>query len=99
MRRLIACVFTRFAPMQLGVALYVADRESSYYPWAHNPSGCEGIYQHMSRYWAERARTYLWRGWFAPWSWPVSVYDPRASVIVTARMVAAGGWGPWVTAP
>ncbi len=95
MQRLIGCVFTEFAPGNSGIALYVADRESSFYPWAANPSGCEGLFQHQIRYWPGRAAAYLKRGWFGKGSWPASVYDPRANAIAAAKMVAASGWGPW----
>jgi hypothetical protein len=73
-----------------------ADRESNFYPWSANPSGCLGLFQHQVAYWPGRVQAYLWKGWWAPKvKWPVSPYDPRANAIVAARMVAAGGWGPW----
>jgi hypothetical protein len=94
MQRLIVCVFAVWAPGESAYALAIADRESNFYAWAWNTSSdCRGLFQHMGRYWASRAETYLFRGWFG--KWPVSAFDPRANAIVTARMVAAGGWGPW----
>lgn len=94
MRRLIACVFHRWAPGNVGTALYVADRESGFNPWATNPSSlCRGLFQHIDSAWASRADTYLWPGWFR--RHPITWADPRANAIVAARMVAAGGWGPW----
>jgi hypothetical protein len=94
MRRQIACVFDRFAPGNASTALYVADRESSFYPWAVNASsGCLGLFQHIGSAWSGRAHAYLWRGWFR--RWPAHWADPRAQAIVSSRMVAAGGWGPW----
>jgi hypothetical protein len=96
MQRLIVCVFGVWAPGNSVKALYVMDRESSDYPWSVNSSsGCSGLFQMMLSYWPGRAKTYLWRGWFGPNAWPASVFDPRANAIVAARMVAAGGWGPW----
>lgn len=94
-QRLIVCVFGVFAPGESVTALIIADRESSFYPWAANSSGALGLFQHMVGYWPGRAETYLFRGWFAPWMWPISPFDPRANAIVTARMVAESGWGPW----
>jgi hypothetical protein len=98
MQRLIVCVFARFAPGQSGTALYVSDRESSFYPWARSPGGHLGLFQHAEPYWADRSRAYCWRGWWAPWvALPVSAYDPRCNATAAAKMVAAGGWGPWST--
>lgn len=100
MRALVECVFTRVAPSQTSMALYVAGRESGFNPNAYNPSGCAGIFQHMSRYWDGRVDTFLDRPWFRRWwgEWRPSVYDPRANIWVAALMVRSGGWGPWSTA-
>lgn len=96
MQRLIGCVFTNFAPGNSGIALYVANRESSFYPWAKNPSSsASGLFQHLASYWPGRAAAYLERGWFGKGAWPASVFDPRANAIAAAKMVAASGWGPW----
>lgn len=95
MQRLVNCVFHRFAPGQVAMAFYVAYRESHYFPWASNGGHYLGIFQHCSGCWSARARDHLWRGWFARYLWPISAFDPRANAIVTARMVAEGGWGPW----
>jgi len=93
-RRLIRCVFDRWAPGNASTALYVAERESGLLPWAVNTSsGCLGLFQHIGSAWPGRAQAYLWRGWFR--RWPARWSDPRANAIVSARMVAAGGWGPW----
>jgi hypothetical protein len=95
-RRLITCVFDHYAPGNADTALYVADRESSLYPWAQNPSSlCSGLFQHILSAWASRASYYLDRWMFGEGSWPARWSDPRANAIVAARMVAAGGWGPW----
>jgi hypothetical protein len=96
MMRLIVCVFAVWAPGESAYALAIADRESSFYPWAANPSGCLGLFQHQVTYWPGRVQAYLWKGWWAPKvKWPVSPFDPRANAVAAARMVAAGGWGPW----
>jgi hypothetical protein len=97
MMRLIVCVFAVFAPGQSAYALAIADRESSFYPWAKNPySSASGIMQHLATYWPGRAAAYLHRGWFGKGAWPASVWDPRAQAIVTARMVGPeGDWSPW----
>lgn len=102
-KRLIVCVFARWAPGQSGVALYVADRESSFYPWAQNVSSlCSGLFQHILSAWPARAHSYLQRSmWARSTLWPDAahperlVFDPRANAIAAARMVAASGWGPW----
>jgi hypothetical protein len=46
-----------------------------------------GIYQHMKRYWPNRAYAYGFKGW--------SAFNARANIIVTMRMVHRDGWGPW----
>ena len=70
-------------------ALAIADRESHFHPNAYNPSGCAGIFQQMLRYWPGRASAYGFAGW--------SAFNARANIIVSMRMVARGGWGPWAT--
>lgn len=92
--RLIVCEFGKWAPGQSGVALYIADRESSFYPWSVNTSsGCSGIFQHIASAWPARASSYLERWEYAD---PTpSVFDARANIEVAAKMVASGGWGPW----
>jgi hypothetical protein len=87
-KQLIRCAAEHWnVPGGADLALYIADRESHYYPNAYNPSGCAGIYQHMLRYWPGRATSFGFRGW--------SAYNARANIIVTMRMVRDGGWGPW----
>ena len=94
MERLVVCVFDRYAPGNASTALYVMNRESGGYPWALNPSsGCAGLFQHIS--WTGRAAFYLERWMFGPNAWLPSAFDPRANAIVSAKMVASGGWGPW----
>jgi hypothetical protein len=79
-------------PGGLSYALAIADRESHFDPEAYNPSGCAGVYQQMLRYWPGRVRAWFPRGWF--WKVP-RAFNMRANVIVSIRMVHAGGWGPW----
>lgn len=81
------------------MAVYVAGRESNFDPWAWHHADwthdCLGTFQQMRAYWPDRVHRYLRRRWF-PRSWPdVRPFDPRANAIVAARMVRAGGWGPW----
>jgi len=76
-------------------ALYIANRESSFYWKAWNRSSdCRGIYQHKYAYWSSRVQSsdrkldkYAVhnRSWFSP----------RAQAVVTFAMVKKGGWGPW----
>lgn len=69
-------------------ALYIAWRESRYQPSAYNEEGrAAGIYQHLLRYWPDRADRYGFDGW--------SAFNARANIFVTMRMVHRIGWGPW----
>ena len=69
-------------------ALYIAWRESRYRPSAYNEAGdAAGIYQHVLKYWPERAETYGFAGW--------SAFNARANIIVTMQMVRRIGWSPW----
>jgi muramidase (phage lysozyme) len=69
-------------------ALYVAWRESRYRPSAYNATGdAAGIYQHLVRYWPQRAEVYGFKNW--------SPFNARANVFVTMRMVRHYGWAPW----
>ena len=92
---LIRCVFSKVGiPSQIPMALYVADRESSFYPWAWNRSSdCRGLFQHMGRYWA--ARTMMLPPAQFPKRVGISAFNARANAWVTAVMVRSGGWGPW----
>lgn len=86
-KRLIRCAADRFgvSPEQ---ALYIAWRESRFQPSAYNAAGnAAGIYQHLLRYWPERAQTYGFTNW--------SAFNARANIFVTMRMVRGAGWGPW----
>ncbi len=69
-------------------ALYVAWRESRYRPSAYNAAGgAAGIYQHLLKYWPDRAEDFGFREW--------SVFNARANIMVTMRMVRLYGWDPW----
>jgi hypothetical protein len=86
-KQLIRCAATHYG-LSPGKAVYVAWRESRFSPIAYNPSGrAAGIYQHLLRYWPERAQEFGFRNW--------SVFNARANIIVTMRMVQRFGWGPW----
>ena len=69
-------------------ALTIAHRESLFDPDAYNSWSCaKGIYQHLCRYWPERAYDYGFKG--------RSAYNARANIIVTMKMVRHYGWAPW----
>ena len=69
-------------------ALHVADRESDFRPRAFNRSSCaKGVYQHLCRYWDQRAFAYGFKG--------MSAFNGRANIIVTMKMVRRHGWSPW----
>jgi hypothetical protein len=69
-------------------ALYVARRESDFRPRAFNRSTCaKGVYQHLCRYWKERAYRFGFKG--------KSAFNGRANIIVTMKMVRRYGWSPW----
>jgi hypothetical protein len=69
-------------------ALYVAWRESRYRPSAYNAAGgAAGIYQHLLKYWPDRAEDFGFSD--------RSVFDARANIMVTMRMVKQYGWDPW----
>ena len=69
-------------------ALYVAWRESRFRPSAYNSGGgAAGIYQHLLKYWPNRAEDYGFKNW--------SAFNARANIFVTMRMVKRYGWDPW----
>jgi soluble lytic murein transglycosylase-like protein len=69
-------------------ALTIAHRESLFDPDAYNSRSCaKGIYQHLCRYWPDRAYDYGFKG--------RSAYNARANIIVTMKMVRHYGWAPW----
>lgn len=93
-RLLITCAERKW-PTSPGLdhALYIAERESSFWPWAQNPSSlCSGVYQHVLSAWPGRVA--LW--WDPDWFWRTpSVFNARANVIIAIRMAHVYGWSPW----
>lgn len=86
-RKLIRCAANHH-DVSVEKALYVARRESRFDPGAFNASSCaKGLFQHLCRYWPERADAYGFDNW--------SAYNGRANVFVTMRMVKRYGWQPW----
>jgi hypothetical protein len=84
-RQLIKCAASR-SEVSVETALRVARCESEFRPALYS-SGNAGVFQHATRYWPDRASAFGFDGW--------SVYNGRANVFVTVRMVRAGGWSPW----
>jgi soluble lytic murein transglycosylase-like protein len=69
-------------------AISIAHRESQFHPHAYNSWSCaKGIYQHLCRYWPDRAYSYGFKG--------RSAFNARANIIVTMKMVRRYGWVPW----
>jgi hypothetical protein len=86
-KQLIRCAASHHG-VSAETALYVAWRESRYRPSAYNAGGeAAGIYQHLLRYWPERAADFGFKDW--------SVFNARANIMVTMRMVREYGWDPW----
>jgi hypothetical protein len=86
-KKLIRCAANHYG---VGVkkALSIARRESHFDPTAFNDSTCaKGIYQHLCKYWPDRAFAYGFRDW--------SAFNGRANIIVTMKMVRRYGWAPW----
>jgi soluble lytic murein transglycosylase-like protein len=89
-KALIRCVAPRVG-VSTSMALFIANRESGYRPWARNPhSSASGVYQVVSG---------TWRGFVSRYRWGnkigTSVFDGRANVILSLRAARRGGWGPW----
>jgi len=84
-------------PINVDTALYIGRRESGLWPWAANPSGCRGVFQHQIAYWSGRVHDYIHRDWYSKWRWEqgISVFDMRANVLVSIQMMHAGGWSNW----
>jgi hypothetical protein len=86
-KQLIRCAASHHG-VSVDTALYVAWRESRYRPSAYNAAGeAAGIYQHLLKYWPDRAADYGFEEW--------SVFNARANIMVTMRMVEEYGWAPW----
>lgn len=78
-----------FGPNEVERALRVIYCESSGDPNAKNPSSsASGLFQHLSRFWAERSIDAGWAG--------ADIFDPEANVAVAAWLVYnGGGWSHW----
>jgi hypothetical protein len=86
-KQLIRCAASHHG-VSTRTALYVAWRESRYRPSAYNAAGgAAGIYQHLVKYWPDRAADYGFKNW--------SPFNARANIMVTMRMVRQYGWDPW----
>jgi hypothetical protein len=86
-KQLIKCAASRYG-ISRRKALHVAWRESRFRPSAYNEiSRAAGIYQHLLKYWPDRADDYGFRDW--------SAFNARANIIVSMRMVRRYGWAPW----
>lgn len=100
-KRLILCAFSvNGNPNQVLTAWYVADRESSFAPWAYNSGSCaSGLFQHICGYWSgvngDPGRRMLLPKSQFPNRAKVSPFNARANAWVTAIMVGQGNWGPW----
>lgn len=95
-RDTIRCAARAFG-VDISDALSVAECESHYKADAWNPGGYAGVYQQSTRYWRTRQNTY--DPDHGDWDIGESVFNGRANVIVSIRMVARGGWGPWSCNP
>lgn len=81
-------VSSYFAASDVDKALRVISCESGGDPNAVNSaSGAAGLFQHIPRYWAERASAIGLPG--------VSIFDPVANVAAAAFLVYTEGWSPW----
>jgi hypothetical protein len=86
-KQLIRCAASHH-DVSVETALYVAWRESRYRPSAYNAAGeAAGIFQHLLKYWPDRAADYGFKDW--------SAFNARANIMVTMRMVKDYGWDPW----
>ena len=92
------CVLSHWSvPGGLAKLTAVIACESGWNRLAYNPHGPYlGLAQHAGRYWIGRVNSYEPAAWDKGLSrnWRNS----RAQLVVTARMVHAGGWTPWACA-
>lgn len=89
------CVLDRWS-VAGGISKFTAvgQCESGWNRLASNAGRYLGLFQHAASAWVSRVRAYEPRGWDLRQRWQNS----RAQIVVTARMVHAGGWGPWACA-
>lgn len=94
-QHLLVCVERKWpVPGGIDKVFAIVDRESSFYPWAQNPSSlCSGLFQDVLSLWPGRVAAY----WNSDWLWRApSVFNARANAIVNIRMIhSSGSWGPW----
>jgi soluble lytic murein transglycosylase-like protein len=77
-----------FPADQVDRALRVMWCESKGDPGAVNGrSGAAGLFQHLPKYWDDRAAKAGWAG--------ADIFDPTANVAVAAWLWRWGGWGHW----
>jgi hypothetical protein len=90
----IGCFAYKFG-ISVETAKAVAWRESHFneYAW-NNYSDAAGVFQHLIRYWPERADEFPnWQRWMRI---PDDCWcNPRLQAMVTALMVRYGSWSPW----
>jgi len=72
----------------------VGDCESGWWRFSNNDGRYLGLFQHSSYYWSTRVANMEPVGWHLSRKWTNS----RTQIVVTARMVHSGGWGPWTCA-
>ena len=65
--------------------------ESGWNRLASNGGRYLGLFQHSAAYWGTRVRNLAPAHWSLAPRWTNS----RSQIVVTARMVHAGGWDPW----
>ena len=72
-------------------AVYIAERESGFYPLATSPTGCMGIYQFARSTWAHLIRS--WPEMNRPYG--TSAYNARGNVMRAIRTAHEVGWDAW----
>jgi hypothetical protein len=89
------CVTDRFGPIPGGLPKLrdTLQCESGWNRWAYNAIGpYVGLAQHDADAWHNRVR------WYQPNRWPAlgeRWTNSRTQLVVTVRMVHAGGWAAW----
>ena len=90
--QLIRCASNRYG-ISTARMTCTADRESSFWPYADSGSS-KGVMQQNATYWPGRVHAFWVRSWM-PRHYPPSIFNARANIIVSAKMIRAGGWSPW----
>ncbi len=101
MRATIVCA-VKLWPSDLDALLYIAGRESGFYPGAVSPSGTYlGVFQigsyHMPAWPAELMPQPWFRQWFpnVDYSDPAALLNGRFNVFLAVRFAHSLGLGPW----